>query len=66
MNETVQRLVDAIRTGDAIATENAFADAMAAKLSSRIDDMRINVAQSMFNLPEQQGSQEQPAEDSSI
>jgi hypothetical protein len=66
MNETVQQLVDAIKSGDAIATENAFADAMAAKLSSRIDDMRINVAQSMFNLPEQQGSQEPSSEDTSI
>lgn len=58
MNETVQRLVDAIKTGDAIATENAFADAMAEKLSSKIEDLRVNIAQSMFVQPEAQVQEE--------
>lgn len=48
MNQTVQHLVDAIKTGDAIATENAFAAAMAEKLASKIDDVRVNLAQNMF------------------
>lgn len=48
MNQTVQHLVDAIKTGDAIATENAFAAAMAEKLASKIDDFRVNLAQNMF------------------
>lgn len=58
MNETVQRLVDAIKTGDAIATEQAFADAMAEKLAGKIDDLRVNIAQNMFVQPEEQVQEE--------
>ena len=54
MNESVINLVDAIRTGDAVATENAFADAMAEKLSSKIEDLRMNIARSMFVQPEEE------------
>lgn len=57
MNETVMTLVDAIKNGDAIATEQAFAAAMAEKLSARIDDMRQSVASTMFTQVV-----EQPAE----
>ena len=49
MNETVQNLVQAIRAGDALETENAFTMAMQEKLSAKLDDMRQSVAQSMFN-----------------
>jgi hypothetical protein len=51
MSETVQNLVQAIRAGDALETENAFANAMAEKLSARLDDMRQSVAQNMFGQP---------------
>jgi hypothetical protein len=51
MSETVQNLVQAIRAGDALETEQAFANAMAEKLSTRLDDMRQSVAQSMFAQP---------------
>ena len=51
MSETVQNLVQAIKAGDALETENAFANAMAEKLSTRLDDMRQSVAQSMFAQP---------------
>ena len=54
MNESVINLVDAIKTGDALATENAFADAMAEKLSSKIEDLRVNIAQSMFAQDEEE------------
>jgi hypothetical protein len=47
MSETVQNLVQAIQAGDALETENAFTDAMAEKLSTRLDSMRQSVAQSM-------------------
>lgn len=57
MNETVARLVDAIKSGDALATETAFADAMAEKLAPKLEDMRINVAQSMF-APQEPVSEE--------
>lgn len=51
MSETIQNLVQAIKAGDALETENAFANAMAEKLSTRLDDMRQSVAQSMFAQP---------------
>lgn len=54
MSETVLALVDAIKTGDASTTEQAFAAAMAEKLSTRIDDFRQQVASSMFKTTEQQ------------
>ena len=53
MNETVQNLVQAIQAGDALETEQAFANAMAEKLSARLDDMRQSVAQSMFAQAEE-------------
>jgi hypothetical protein len=59
MSEAVQNLVQAIRAGDAIETENAFANAMAEKLSTRLDTMRQDVAQSMFaQATEQEATEE--------
>ena len=52
MNETVHNLVNAIAAGDALETQNAFAAAMAEKLSTRLDTMRAEVAQSMFTAPD--------------
>ena len=52
MNETVQNLVQAIKAGDALETENAFTLAMQEKLSAKLDDMRQSVAQSMFTQEE--------------
>jgi thymidine phosphorylase len=60
MNETVHNLVNAIAAGDALETQNAFAAAMAEKLSTRLDDMRAEVAQSMFAGQE---TQEEVAEE---
>ena len=48
MNETVINLVNAIKSGDATATEQAFADAMSEKLGSMIDAKRQSLAASMF------------------
>lgn len=53
MNETVHNLVNAIAAGDALETQNAFAAAMAEKLSTRLDTMRAEVAQSMFTAQEE-------------
>jgi hypothetical protein len=63
MNETVQNLVNAIAAGDALETQNAFAAAMAEKLSTRLDDMRAEVAQSMFAGQE---TQEEVAEENPV
>lgn len=48
MSETVQQLVTAMLQKDAIGTETAFQNAMAEKISSKLDDMRVQVAQNMF------------------
>ena len=57
MSETVQNLVHAIQAGDALETEQAFADAMAEKLSTRLDTMRQDVAQGMFAQATEQESE---------
>lgn len=45
-------LINAIAAGDAVEIENAFNSTMAQKISARIDDMRIDVAQNMFATEE--------------
>lgn len=52
MNDTIDTLVNAIAVGDALETENAFNAAMAQKVSSKLEDMRTNIAQNMFKSPE--------------
>ena len=52
MNDTIDTLVNAIAAGDALETENAFSAAMAQKVSSKLEDMRMNMAQNMFKSPE--------------
>lgn len=52
MSETTLNLIQSIANGDAIETEQAFANAMAEKLSVKLDDMRMNVAQNMFAAQE--------------
>ena len=46
-------LVNAIAAGDAIEIENAFNSTMAQKISARIEDKRIDVAQSLFSTQEE-------------
>jgi hypothetical protein len=48
MSESVHNLITAIASGNAIDTENAFNAAMAEKISARLDDMKISVAQNLF------------------
>lgn len=52
MSETVQNLIQAIASGNAMDTEAAFNAAMAEKISTRLDDMRVSVAQNMFKEKE--------------
>ena len=51
MNENIKELVSAMLTKDASKTETAFQAAMAEKISSKLDDMRSSIAQSMFKSP---------------
>lgn len=52
MSETTQQLVTAMLQKDAVALEGAFQAAMAEKISAKLDDMRVQVAQNMFNATE--------------
>ena len=52
MTSTLE-LIDAISKGNAVDTEAAFNAAMAEKISAKLDDMRIDVARSMFKQPEE-------------
>lgn len=52
MNENTLNLVSAIIKKDALAMEAAFQSAMAEKISAKLDDMRQDVAKSMFTAQE--------------
>ena len=52
-------LVSAIINKDATEIESAFNDAMAEKISVRLDDMRANVEQNMFKQEETVATTEQ-------
>ena len=48
MTQGVFDLIQAISEGDSIAIEQAFNTEMANRISTRLDDMRVDVAQNMF------------------
>ena len=61
---TTLELINAISGGDAVSIESAFNSAMAEKISSKLDDLRVTVAQNMFTqVPQEvpQVSDEQAA-----
>jgi hypothetical protein len=63
MSDSVIKLVDAIKQGDAMATEQSFADAMAEKLGAKIEDLRRATAASMFaTITAEQNPVVEPAE----
>ena len=53
MNENTLKLVDAINNGDAMATEQAFADAMADKIGAALEARRQEIASTMFASQEE-------------
>jgi hypothetical protein len=68
MNENTLNLINAIAAGDALETENAFNAAMAEKISTKLEDMRAQVAQNMFAtqetvVEEEKSSEEEDKED---
>lgn len=62
MSDTTLNLIRAIAAGDAMETEAAFNASMAEKISVKLDDMRMNIAQNMFASQEE--AVETPSEDS--
>lgn len=58
MTQGVEQLINAIAEGDSVAIEAAFNQEMAARISDRLDDMRIDVAQNMFRTESVQAKEE--------
>ena len=50
---TTRNLIDAIASKDATAIEGAFNVAMAEKISGKLETMRQEVAQNMFNATQE-------------
>ena len=46
-------LVDALIAGDTMAIEDTFNAAVSEKMSTALDDYRVQVAQTMFNTPQE-------------
>lgn len=69
MTQGVNDLINAIASGDSIAIETAFNTEMATRISDRLEDMRVEVAQNMFATesvqPEEviEDSTEEPTEE---
>lgn len=51
MTQGVNDLINAIAQGDATSIDAAFNAEMATRISSRLEDMRVQVAQNMFSNP---------------
>jgi len=48
MTQGVQDLIKAINSGDSTEIDSAFNAEMANRISTRLEDMRVSVAQGMF------------------
>jgi hypothetical protein len=48
MTQGVQDLIKAINSGDSTDIDSAFNAEMANRISTRLEDMRVSVAQNMF------------------
>jgi hypothetical protein len=44
----VQDLINAIDSGDSTTIDAAFENEMASRISTKLDDMKVNIAQNMF------------------
>jgi hypothetical protein len=51
MSQGVKDLINAIAEGDASSIDAAFNAEMATRISSRLEDLRVQVAQGMFTNP---------------
>jgi hypothetical protein len=49
MNDQIKDLIYSIASGDAAETENKLTAIMSQKAMAALDDMRVNVASSMFS-----------------
>ena len=63
MTQGVKDLINAIAEGDASSIDAAFNAEMATRISSRLEDLRVQVAQGMFQNPVAEEAIEETAED---
>jgi hypothetical protein len=56
MTQGVQDLIKAINSGDSTDIDSTFNAEMANRISTRLEDMRVSVAQGMFALEEASGN----------
>jgi HAMP domain-containing protein len=63
MTQGVKDLINAIAEGDASSIDAAFNAEMATRISSRLEDLRVQVAQGMFQNPVAEEVAEETAED---
>lgn len=63
---SVRDLIDAIASGDTIATQTAFESEMLSRIGTRIEERRQQVAQSMFQTVEEQADMEDDEEEDGI
>ncbi len=66
MSETVNNLVNAIKSKDAMGIETAFQAAMAEKISAKLDDMRQDVAQRMFKTQDSEAPSDEPTVETEV
>jgi hypothetical protein len=63
MTQGVKDLIDAIASGDSLAIDAAFNSEMANRISERLDDMRVDVAQNMFATESVSGPDDESEEE---
>jgi hypothetical protein len=54
-----RELVNALASGDSIAIDNSFNSVMSQKISSALDNYRVQVAQNLFPEEQEQEQEEQ-------
>lgn len=63
MTQGVKDLINAIAEGDASSIDAAFNAEMATRISSRLEDLRVQVAQGMFQNPVAEEVAEEPQQE---
>jgi len=63
MTQGVKDLISAIVEGDAATIDAAFNAEMATRVSSRLEDMRVSVAQNMFHAEQAEEVTEEQVEE---
>jgi hypothetical protein len=63
MTQGVKDLISAIVEGDAATIDAAFNAEMATRVSARLEDMRVSVAQNMFHVEQAEEATEEQVEE---